>query len=72
MSQALKNCRHVPGWVKPFLGAIKDGYNEQNAANMAGIGTALVRKHMGRDPEFKKSYEDTFATRRSRPGHGAW
>jgi hypothetical protein len=72
MSQSLQGCRHVPGWVKPFLAAIKDGYNEKNAAGMAGVGTLMVRQRAEKDPTFKKDYDDTHNTRRARPGHGAW
>ncbi len=72
MSESLKKCRLVHGWIKPFLAAIEDGYNELNSAQMAGISTVMVAQQVDNDPAFKKSYEDTHANRRERPGHGAW
>jgi hypothetical protein len=72
MSRALNNCRHVPGWIKPFLAGIKNGYNEKNAAQAAGVSTVLIQKRIEADPLFKQAYEETYATRRARPGSGAW
>lgn len=70
MNGALKNCRHVPGWERTFLQAIKNGYTEKTAANAAGIGTSDVKHRMEKDSAFKKRYEDTYATRRVRPAGG--
>lgn len=72
MSRSLNSCRHIPGWIKPFLAATKNGYNEKNAANMAGVGTNMIRQRMESDPEFKRDYEHTCATKKPRYGHGAW
>jgi hypothetical protein len=72
MSNSLNKCRLVKGWIKPFLAAIEDGYNELNASQMAGISTVMVSQQVDQDPAFKKSYEDAHENRRERPGHGAW
>lgn len=71
MSRALNNCRHVPGWVKPFLAAIKNGYSEKNAAQMAGEGSATIHKQAEKDAIFKAQYEEAHAKRRTR-GAGPW
>lgn len=72
MSRALNNCRHVPGWVKPFLAAIKNGYSEKNAAQMAGEGSATIHKRMEKDKIFKTQYEHAQATRRPRGSGVTW
>ena len=72
MSRSLNQCRHIPGWIKPFLAAIKNGYSEQNAANMSGVGTNTIKARVESDSEFKASYEQTYAARKPRYGHGAW
>lgn len=72
MSLSLQNCRHKPSWVKTFLAATKDGYNFQNSANMAGVGTITVKQRLDKYSDFKQDYEVAVDTRRERPGHGAW
>ena len=72
MSRALDRCKHIPGWVRPFLAATKNGYNERNAANMAGVGTGVIHRRMESDSEFKENYEKTLATQKPRFGHGVW
>ena len=72
MSESLKNCRHRPSWVKTFIAATKDGYNFQNSANMAGVGTVTVKQRIEKHSDFKDDYDNAAATRRKRPGHGAW
>lgn len=72
MSQSLQGCRHIPGWVKPYLQAIRNGYNEKNAANMAGEGTAVIRRHLEKDELFKKQLEEAQANAKPRFGHGAY
>ena len=67
MSSALANCRHVPGWIKPFLAGVRSGYNDRNAAQLAGVGTAVVVKQLERDPIFKGQYEEAIAARPERP-----
>ena len=71
-SESLKNCKHIPGWVKPFLVAIKNGYSETNAANRVGISTLVVKRRVDIDPAFKENYEKNLATRAPRYGHGRW
>ncbi len=72
MSNALANCRHIPSWMKPFLAAVKNGYNEKNAANMSGVGTNIVHQRMVNDPDFKASYDEIMLNQKPRYGHGAW
>ncbi len=72
MSQSLRNCIHKPAWVKLFLAATKDGYNLQNSANMAGVGTITINRRLEKHEDFKKDYEHAVETKRERPGHGAW
>lgn len=72
MSQSLHRCRHIPGWVKPYLQAIRNGFNEKNAANLAGEGTAVIRRHLEKDELFKGQLEDAHANAKPRYGHGAY
>lgn len=72
MSQSLQGCRHIPGWIKPYLQAIRNGYNEKNAANMAGEGTAVIRRQLEKDDIFRKELETAQAEARPRYGHGAY
>jgi hypothetical protein len=62
--------KHVPGWEKTFLTAIKNGYNERTAANMAGVGTGDILHRSGKSPEFKARYDEAHANRRQRPRGG--
>jgi len=72
MSNALSRCTLHPGWVKPFLAAIKNGYNERNAANMSGVSTLTVHQREERNPEFKAQYNELLVKQKPRYGHGAW
>lgn len=72
MSRSLMNCTLHPGWVKPFLAAIKNGYNEMNAANMSGVGTNAVRQRCESTPDFKADYDVARANAKPRYGHGPW
>lgn len=72
MIGALGRCRYVPGWEKTYLEAIKQGYNNKTAANLAGVGTAEVNKRMGRDPKFKQRVEETVQNKKARPQGGMW
>ena len=72
MSRSLIGCKHIPGWVKPFLSSIQNGYNERNAANRAGISTTMVKQRVANDPAFKESYDRAAAIRKPRYGHGSW
>ena len=56
--------RHVPGWVGTFLFQIKQGKSEKVAANIAGIGTAVVKQTVERDPKFKAEYQDAWDRRK--------
>lgn len=70
MRGALSKCRHVPGWEKTFIEAIKQGYNEKTAANAAGVGTGDIKSRVGKDPAFKQRYEEAWAKRKARPAGG--
>ena len=72
MSRSLINCTLHPGWLKPFLAAIKNGYNERNAANMSGVGTNTIHQRMDNNPEFRAQYAELLAKQKPRFGHGAW
>lgn len=72
MSRSLMNCRHVPGWIKPFLAAIKNGYSEKNAAQMAGEGSATIHKRVETDGIFKAQYEAAHASRRPKGSGITW
>ena len=72
MNAILGKCRHVPGWVKPFLAAVTNGYNHKNAANMAGIGTPTVDQKLASDPLFKAQHDKAVAVAKPRYGHGAY
>ncbi len=72
MSNSLNQCKLRHGWIKPFLAAIKNGFNERNAANAAGEGTNTIHRHMEKDPGFKAEYDAAKASARPRYGHGAW
>ncbi len=72
MSNALNQCKLRHGWIKPFLAAIKNGYSERNAANMAGESTNTIHQLADKDPDFKATYEAAQANARPRYGHGAW
>ena len=72
MSNSLNRCTLHPGWVKPFLAAIKNGYSERNAANMSGVGTLTIHQREDKSPEFKAQYAETLAKQKPRYGHGAW
>jgi hypothetical protein len=54
-------CRHIPGWVRPFLAAVKNGYSEKNAAHMAGISTEHIRQYGESNPEFVGTLEHNIA-----------
>lgn len=71
-SLSLRDCKLHPGWIKPFLAAIGNGYNEKNSANMAGVSTSAIAKQVGRDPAFKDRYLEAHKNRKKRFGHGAW
>lgn len=60
-SQALSKCRHIPGWVRPFLAAVKNGYSEKNAAQMAGTGAEQIRMYGERNPDFVEQLEHNLA-----------
>ena len=62
--------KHIPGWEKGFLMAIRNGYNEKTAANTAGVGTGDVQLRLKQSPEFKKRYEEATANRKPRPTGG--
>lgn len=70
-SRALMGCKLHPGWMKPFLNAISHGYNEKNAANMAGVGTNVIRQRFESDSEFRQKYEETSAKAKPRYGRRA-
>ncbi len=74
MSNSLNSCKLRRGWIAPFLVAIKNGYNEKNAANRSGQSTNIIHRHMDNDPEFKAQYDEAKAHASIRPryGHGAW
>jgi len=72
MSRSLNRCTLHPGWVKSFLAAIKNGYNERNAANMSGVGTNTVAQRCANVPEFKAQYDELMKKQKPRFGHGAW
>ncbi len=67
---ALSQCRHIPSWEKPFLEAIQHGYNEKNAANRAGIGTAMIQMRIAQDGIFKQEYEDAVRNQKAQPKGG--
>lgn len=71
MSRALLNCKLRHGWIKPFLSAIRNGFNERNAANAAGEGTNTIHRYMEKDPAFKAEYEAAQAAARPRYGNRA-
>jgi len=58
MSRALINCKHIPGWIKPFLLDVAHGGNDVNSAGRAGISTVQVRNRIEKDPVFKQQYEE--------------
>lgn len=68
MSRSLLNCTVHPGWIKPFLNYIKSGYNEKNAANMAGVGTGIIQQRCDNYPDFKVEYETLLTSQKPRPG----
>jgi hypothetical protein len=68
MSRALNNCKVRPGWVKSFLGYIKLGYNEKNAANLSGVGTGTVQQRCEKHPDFRVEYEELMTNQKPRPG----
>lgn len=68
MSTSLQHCKLRHGWIKPFLNAIRHGFNEKNAANAAGEGTNTIHRHMEKDPAFKAEYEAVQAAARPRYG----
>jgi len=72
MSTSLRNCRAVPGWIKPFIQHITNGYNDINAANMAGVGSNVIRQRLGSDPTFKNEYANAHAKAKPRFGHGRY
>ena len=58
MSRALINCKHIPGWVKPFLLDVANGGNDVNSAGRAGVSTRDVRARIEKDPIFKAQYDE--------------
>ncbi len=72
MSTVLDGCRKVPGWVKPFLQHITNGFNDINAANKAGVGSNVIRQRLLSDPTFKREYDTAQRVKRPRFGHGAY
>ena len=72
MSNSLNQCKLRHGWIKPFLNAIRNGYSERNAANMAGESTNTIRQLDANDPSFKAQYDEAQVKARPRYGHGAW
>ena len=72
MSTSLDGCKKIPGWVKPFLQHIKNGFNDTNAANKAGVGSNVIRQRLANDPAFKNDYETAQKAKRPRFGHGAY
>lgn len=71
MSRSLINCKLRHGWIKPFLSAIKNGFNELNAANAAGEGTNTIRRLAENDPSFRAEYDAARAAARPRYGRRA-
>jgi len=61
MSRALINCKHIPGWVRPFLAEVSNSRNDKNAAGRAGVSTKDVIARIEKDPAFKQQYEDAVA-----------
>jgi len=56
--------RHVPGWIGPFLFQIRQGKSEKVAANLAGIGTAIIKQTIERDPRFETDYKEAWDRRK--------
>lgn len=54
---ALKGCRRVPGWEKPFLSALEQGKTENTAMHLVGIGLGQIKAQVEKDPVFKERYE---------------
>lgn len=69
MSRALQNCKLRPGWMKPFLAAIGNGFSEKNAANAAGESTLTIQRFAERDADFKANY--AAAQAKARPRYGS-
>ena len=72
MSRSLDKCRLHPGWMRPFLLAIENGYTEKNAANMSGVGTYIIHKRVNNDADFKTAYDEALAKQRSQYGRWTW
>lgn len=70
MLGALKKCRHIPSWERPFLSALSHGYSEKVAANKSGVGMDTVNRRKEKDDLFRKEYEKTLATRKAQPPGG--
>ena len=71
MSNSLKNCKLIHGWVKPFLNAIQHGYSERNAANMAGESTNTIHQLEAKDPKFRARYDAALSKARPQLGRRA-